>query len=192
MRGAISYIAKTPSKANNKYMKCYDSSKESKYIMYLDVNNLYGWTMSQYLPYSGFKWLNQKEIDNFCLNSVEYNFIEENSSDAYILEVDLEYPDELHELHNNYPLSPEKIEISQNMLSNYCSNIANEHGIKTGGVKKLAPHLGNKSKYVLHYRNLQLYLSLGMKLTKVHRILTLKQYDWLKIASILMQTKRKN
>ena len=192
MRGAISYIAKTPSKANNKYMKCYDSSKESKYIMYLDVNNLYGWTMSQYLPYSGFKWLNQKEIDNFCLNSVEYNFIEENSSDAYILEVDLEYPDELHELHNNYHLSPEKIEISQNMLSNYCSNIANEHGIKTGGVNKLAPHLGNKSKYVLHYRNLQLYLSLGMKLTKVHRILTLKQYDWLKIASILMQTKRKN
>ena len=63
MRGGISYIAKRHSKANNKYMECYDSSKESKYITYLDANNLYGLTMYQYLPYSGFKWLNQKEID---------------------------------------------------------------------------------------------------------------------------------
>ena len=60
MRGDISYISKRYSKANNKYMKCYDSSKESKFIMYLDANNLYGWAMSQYLPYSGFKWLNKK------------------------------------------------------------------------------------------------------------------------------------
>ena len=57
MRGCISYIAKRYSKANNKYMECYDSSKESKYITYHDANNLYGWAMSQYLPYSGFKWL---------------------------------------------------------------------------------------------------------------------------------------
>ena len=52
MRGGISYIAKRHSKANNKYMKCYDSSKESKYITYLDANDLYGWAMSQYLPYN--------------------------------------------------------------------------------------------------------------------------------------------
>ena len=128
------------------------------------------WAMSQYLPYSGFKWLNQKEISDFCLNSVS-----ENSSIGYILEVDLEYPSKLHELHNDYPLDPEKFEISQNMLSNYCSNIANEYGIKIGGVNKLVPNLGNKSKYVVHYRNLHLYLSLGMKQTKVHRILKFKQ-----------------
>ena len=60
MRGGISYIAKRYSKANNKYMKCYDEYKENKFIMYLDANNLHGWAMSQYLPYSGFKWLNQK------------------------------------------------------------------------------------------------------------------------------------
>ena len=175
MRGGISYIAKRHSKANNKYMKCYDSSEESKYITYLDANNLYGWAVSQCLPYSGFKWLNQKEISDFCLNSIE-----KNSSIGYILEVELEYPDDLHELHNDYPLAPEKFEVSQNMLSNFRFNIANEYGITIGGVSKLVPNLGNKSKYVVHYRNLQLYLSLGMKLTKIHRILKFKQSDWLK------------
>ena len=85
--------------------------------------------MSQYLPYSEFKWLNQKEIDKLLLNSIG-----ENSSDRDILEVGLKYPDELHELHNDYPLAPEKLEISQNMLSEYCSSIANKYGIKIGGV----------------------------------------------------------
>ena len=60
MRGGISYIAKKHSKANNEYMECYDNNEKSKYITYLDANDLYGWAMSQYLPYSGFKWLNQK------------------------------------------------------------------------------------------------------------------------------------
>ena len=87
--------------------------KPSEYITYLDANDLYGWTMIQYLPYSRFKWLNQTKIDKFCLNSID-----KNSSDGYILEVDLEYPDELHELHNDYPLPREKLKISHNMLSN--------------------------------------------------------------------------
>ena len=138
MRGGISYIAKRHSKANNKYM-CYDSSEESKYINYLEVNNLYGWAMGQYLPYSGFKWFSQKEISDFCLNSIS-----ENSSIGYILEVDLEYPSELHDFHNDYLLAPEKLEISQNMLSKYCFKIENEYEIKTGGVNKLVPNLGKK------------------------------------------------
>ena len=178
MGGGISY------KANNMYMKCYDSSKESKYITYLDANHLYGSATSQYLPYSGFKWLNQKEISDFCLNSIS-----ENSFIGYILEVDLEYSSELHDLYNGYPLAPEKLEISQNMLSKYCFSMANEYGIKIGGVNKLVPNLGNKSKYVVQYRNLQLYLSLGMILIKVHRILKFKQFDWLKNTLILIQTK---
>ena len=84
MRGGIYYILKRHSKVNNKYMECYDSREKSKYITYLDANNLYGRAMGQYLPYSGFKWLNQKEISDFCLNSIS-----ENSSIGYISEVDL-------------------------------------------------------------------------------------------------------
>ena len=118
--------------------------------------------MIQYLPYSGFKWLRKKEISDFCLNSIS-----KNSFVGYILEVDLKYPSELHEIHNDYPLVPEKHEISQNMLSNYCINIESKYEIKIGGVNELVPNLGNKSKYVVHYKNLQLYLSLGIKLTKI-------------------------
>ena len=139
MRGGISYIGKRHSKANNKYMENFDSSEESMFIMYLDANNLYGWAMTQYLPYDGFKWLTKKEIDEFDLNLVK-----ENSSMGYILEVDLEYPIKLHDLHNDYPLAPEKLEISQDMLSKYCSDIADKYGIKIGGVNKLVPNLGSK------------------------------------------------
>ena len=79
-------------------------------------------------------------------------------------------------MHNDYPLAPEKLEISH-MLSNYYGSIANKYEIKIGRVNKLFPNLGNKSKYVLHYKNLQLHLSLGMNLACVHRILKFKQYD---------------
>ena len=109
-----------------------------------------------------------------------------------MLEVNLEYPSELHDLHNDYPLAPEKLEITQNILSNYCSHIADEYGIKIGGANKLVPNLGNKSKYVAHYKNFQLYLSLGMKLTKVHRILKFKESDWLKKYISFNTDKRKN
>ena len=130
--------------------------------------------MIQYLPYVGFKWLSEKEIDKCDLNS---NY--KNSSVGNILEVDLEYPDKLHDLHNDYTLASEKLKISQIVLSKYCSDIADEYEIKIGGVNKLVPNLGNKSKYVVHYRNLQLYLSSGIKLTKIHRVLKFKQSDWL-------------
>ena len=83
-------------------------------------------------------------------------------------------------MHNDYLLAPEKLEISHDVLSHCCSNIADKYGIKTDEVNKLVPNLGNKSKYVLHYKNIQLYLSLGMKLVRVHRILKLRQSDWLK------------
>ena len=78
------------------------------------------------------------------------------------MEVDLKYPNELHELHNDYPLAPEKLAVTDDILSNYCKSIADKYDIQVGDVKKLIPNLGNKTKYVVHYKNLQLYLSLGM------------------------------
>ena len=129
--------------------------------------------MSDYLPYGGFKWL--KNVDGFDVNSVS-----EKSPIGYILEVNLEHPDELHALHNYYPSASEKLTILYHILLNYCKKIAGKYGIKVGDVMKLIPNLGNKTNYVLHYRNLQLYLSLGMKMTKIHRVLKFKQSDWMK------------
>ena len=100
MRGGISYITKRHNKTSNKYMESYDSSEGSIFIMYLDSNNVYGWTVTQYLPYGKLNWLNRKEIDRFDVNSIS-----ENSSIGYMLDVDLEYPSKLHDSHNNYPLA---------------------------------------------------------------------------------------
>ena len=137
------------------------------------MNNFYGWGLTEYLPYGGFKWF--KNVDGFNVMSIS-----EKSSIVYILEVDLQYPDKLHDSHNDYSLAPEKLAVSYEMLSDYCKEIADEYGIKVGDVKKLIPNFGSKTKYVLHYRDLQLYLSLGMKLTKIHRVLKFKQSDWMK------------
>ena len=100
-----------------------------------------------------------KNVDEFDVMSI--------SEKSPILKVDLEYPDKLHELHNDYPLAPEKLAVSSDMLSKYCKKIADEYEIKVGDVKKLISNLGNKTNYVVHYRNLHLYLSLGMKLTEI-------------------------
>ena len=131
--------------------------------------------MSQYLPYNGFKWLNQNKTDRFDVKSIG-----ENSSDRYILEVDLQYPDNLHELQNKYPSTLEELKINYGILSKYCSDNANNYKIKTGNVKKFVPDLDNKSKYVLYYNSFLLYLLLGIKLVSIYRILKLKQSDWLK------------
>ena len=169
LRGGISSITKRHCEANSKHMKNYDPIKPSKYKSYLDINNLDGWAMSDYLPYGEFQWL--KNLDDF-----DANLISENSPIGYILEVDLKYPDELHKLHNDYPLAKEKLAITYDM-SDYCKKIADEYGRKVGDVKKLTPNLGNKTNYVVHYRNLQLYLTLGVKLTKIHKVLEFKQSD---------------
>ena len=175
LRGGISYIANRYGEANNKYMKEYDEKAPSKYIMYLDANNLYGWAMSQYLPTGRFRWMTQKQIDKIDLAKYK-----EDSDKGIILEVDLKYPKELHDLHNDYPLAAEKIKVTNEMLSEYCKNISDKYNISIGLVHKLIPTLSNKKNYVLHYRNLQLYLSLGLKVDKIHRVLEFKQSPWLK------------
>ena len=146
MRGGISYIAHRHAVANNKYMKNYNPARESSYIMYLNANNLYGWAMSQSLPVGDFKWLDPEDfiLDNYT----------DDTRKGVILEVDLEYPEGLHHLHNDYPLAPEKILVSDDMLSPYCKGLKDSENISSGRVHKLVPNLMCKEKYILHYRNL--------------------------------------
>ena len=127
VRGGVSYISKRYAKANNKYMNNYDSKQPSNYITYLDANNLYGWAMSQNLPTGGFKWLSEKEIDLANLPKGK----------GLILEVDLDYPEHLHDSHNDYPLAPEKMEIKHHLLSDYCKQLQTQFNIKVEGVKKI-------------------------------------------------------
>ena len=156
-------------------MKEYDEKSPSKYIMYLDANNLYGWAMSQYLPTGNFKWMTDKEISKMNLGKYKAD-----SKEGLILEVYLEYPKELYNLHNDYPIAPEKVKVLNDMLSAYCKKITKKYNISTGLVRKLIPTLREKKEYVLHYHNLQLYLDLGLKIKKIHRILKFDQSPWLK------------
>ena len=172
MRGGISMVSKRYARANNPLIEGYNSSKPNTHILYLDANNLYGWAMSQPLPTGGFQWVGD------CALAQLANTITEHPADSrkgYILEVDLEYPGELHDAHNAYPLAPERMMVKKEWMSEY------QHGLLGAGVEveKLVPNLYNKNRYVLHYRNLQLYLSLGMRLTKVHRALRFQQSCWM-------------
>ena len=103
-----------------------------------------------------------------------------NSSKGYALEVALEHPKELRELHNDYPIAPDKIEIKREMLSDYQLKIVDHFKIPIGNVKKLVPNFFDKEKYVIHYKNIQLYLRLGLTLKKIHPILEFNQSQWLK------------
>ena len=100
------------------------------------MNNLYGWAMSGYLPYGGCQWL---QNDGFDVNSIS-----EKSPIEYIFKVDLEYPDELHVLHNDRPLAPEKLAIPYDM-SDYCKKSADEHEKKNGDVKKINYKVGQQN-----------------------------------------------
>ena len=168
LRGGISTISHRHAEANNKYIKNYDPNKQFSYIMYLDANNLYGWAMSKPLPYRNFRRVNADSV------------IPKKKGIGHIYEVDLEYPEELHDLHNDYPCAPEKIKVSDDMLSDYCIEIKNKFKIRSGNVNKLIPTLNEKKNYVLHEENLKLYLSLGLKLKKIHRVLEFSEKPWLK------------
>ena len=139
MRGSISYINKKYSKANNKYSPDYNKNKPENYISYLHMNNLYGGAMSEYLPYGGFKWVKiTNETINIILNKSD------NSLHCYFLEVDLEYPENIHDLHKDYSLAPEKMKTQEEMLSPYCLKIKTKHDINSGDINKLTPNLISK------------------------------------------------
>jgi hypothetical protein len=171
IRGGISVVSHRHAVANNPYMEHYDEGKETSYIAYLDANNLYGWAMGQSLPHGDFKFLTMSEID-----ALKYMDVAADSETGYIFEVDLQYPESLHDAHNDYPLAPESMLITENMLSPFCKSFNQKHV----DCRKLVPNLFDKTKYVLHYRNLQLYVQLGLVVTNIHRVLSFKQSPWMK------------
>ena len=139
------------------------------------MNNLYGHAMSEYLPYGGFKWV---KVNNESVNRVLNK--SDNSFHGYFLEVDLDYPENLHDIHNDLPMAPGKIKVTEEMLSSTQLEIKNNYDIKVGEINKLTPNLYSKKNYVFHYRNLKYYLSQGLILKKVHRKLEFKQSHWMK------------
>jgi hypothetical protein len=155
IRGGITQCTEKISDANNKYMKNYDSNAETKFNIYLDANNLYGHAMSDYLPYGGFRWLENPL-------SFDVASISDSSDLGYILEVDIQYPRELHDLHNDLP---------------FCAENICPPGSKT---PKLVPNLNNKHNYIIDFRNLKQCLSHGLQISKIHRVLEFQQKPWLK------------
>ena len=153
IRGGVSTAFHRFAKANNKYMKNFDPKKPSKFLMYFDANSLYATAMCEPLPVGEFKWMGKNELEKL------EEFVERKGIGC-VLEVDLEYPRELHDFHNDYPLATESLEI--------------------GGVKKLIPNLRDKKSMVLHGKSLQLYLSQGMKLKKIHRGISFREEAFMK------------
>ena len=182
IRGGTSFIGKRHSKANNPMVSDFDKEKPTSFITYLDANNLYGWAMSKPLPTGGFEWLSDLDLLKLqILLSVggdTSDYVSDTKS--LILEVDLEYPDKIHDHHNDFPLAPQKLKIERDLQSDYCKSVSERHGVPTGLVPKLVTTLHNKTEYVLHYENLVLYLSLGLKLKNIHRALSFEQSQWLK------------
>ena len=179
IRGGICMITKRQAKANNPGCKIFDPTKPITYLIYLDANNLYGWAMSQSMPTHQFQWLTKEEIINNFDTPDDIISLSDNDEDGYIFEMDLEYPKELHDLHNDYPLAPERLKIDKSMLSPFQKAHFPSSQIKDTQIK-LTPNLRDKERYVVHYRNLKYYLQQGLKIKKIHRVLKFKQSPWLK------------
>ena len=172
IRGGISMISTRHDTANNPTLpKTYDSILPKQDLIYLDANNLYGNAMSQHLPTGGFRILEGDEAEALNLETLDAE-----GDDGYIYEVDLQYPESLHDYHDAYPLAPESIVIDLSMYSPTQQAVFP----KSAPQRKLTPNLMDKVRYVVHYKNLKLYIKLGLLITKVHRVLTFKQSPWLK------------
>lgn len=181
LRGGVAMVSKRFSKANNPRVANYDPSKLDVHLMYWDANNLYGWAMSQSLPEGKFRWLENEEIA-----LIDWAKTRKGSDTGYVVECDLEYPEELHDKHNDYPLAPERMAVNAKMWSNKQRTLhlayVQKDAIITGtGNTKLVPNLYSKTRYCLHSRNLKFYLKQGMRLQKVYRVIEFKQSAWMRV-----------
>lgn len=157
IRGGICLCSNRYAKANNKYLPNHDPIEQDNHLLYIDCNNLYGYAMCGYLPCSDFKFMNSKDIDDLCIQQIP-----NDSQYGYILEVDLEYPEQLHDLHNDLP---------------FCAQNYIAPGSKT---RKLIPNLYDKFRYVIHYIHLQTCIQHGLILKKIYRVIQFKQSPFLK------------
>ena len=188
LKGGVSLITHRKGFANNQYMNNFNSEISSTYIAYYDANNLYGWGMSQSMPYGGFRWISPEKFklrnyEELCSNQLEK---------GYIVECDIEYPSNLHDHHNEYPYCPEQVVVQPEMLSVYSLNIAELDDIKCSNFTKLIPNLNNKEKYVIHERNLRQAVDAGLKITKIYRVLEFSQKPWMKPYIDFNTVKRKH
>ena len=173
LRGGISMVSKWHTKVNNPRVEEYDPAQLMNYITYLDANNLYGWAMSLPLPKKGFHWKRVMPTEEQIMK------MKWNSKKGWILEVDLEYPAQLHDAHNDYPLAPEKKVIRPEQMSEYQRRLMADLDLTMPKTEKLVLTLEDKEKYVVHYSNLQFYLRQGMRLKKVHRVIEFDQEPWI-------------
>ncbi|KAJ4450849.1 hypothetical protein ANN_02280 [Periplaneta americana] len=169
IRGGICQCVTRHAVANDPKSGNFDNSKSPSAIYYVDANNLYGFAMSQKLPYGGFEWLSDEEIHHFDLQAIN-----DDSEIGYILEVDLEYPNHLFEKHRDLP---------------FCAEFAKPPG---GKHKKLLTTLHSKQHYVAHYKLLQQAVDNGLQIVKIHRVIKFKQSYWLKQYIDLNTELRKN
>ena len=170
MRGGVACISKRLAEASDEP----DEDGMKDFLLYLDANNLYGWAMSQSLPTGGLTW----EEADFSPDAWP-----DDGERGCLLEVDIHCPSELHDFFKDYPPAPEKMEITFDMLSSRQRELLiafTDSPEAWTSVPKLVPSLDSKTKYVVHYRALKLYLQLGMKVTKVHRIVSFDQRPWLR------------
>ncbi|CAJ0647430.1 5994_t:CDS:2 [Entrophospora sp. SA101] len=176
IRGGMSMVSQRYAKANNPQCPDYDESKPNSWVMYEDMNALYSGAMIQYLPTEILGKVAPEEIPNILEIPID-------AEEGYLLEVDMEVPLNLHDLFNDYPLAPEKGVVPKNWLSPYNEDLVNDSEIGGGKYvlgEKLLQTLLPKKNYVVHYRALQLYINLGIKVTKIHEALKFHQSPWMK------------
>jgi hypothetical protein len=178
IRGGLCMVGKRYAKANNPLCPDFDPLKLLVWLIYLDVNNLYGNSMCTYLPHSNFRLVEEYLLD------VILDTILKTADDAdtgYTLKVDIRVPKHLHNYFSDFPLAPENIEIPEEELSEYQKNLINK--LRDGKYEpciKLVPNLWDKKEYVVHYRLLKYYVSKALIVTKVHWVVQYTQKPWLK------------
>ena len=148
MRGGISTVSKRHARANNPLVEGYNAAEQTNYITYLDANNLYGWAMSLSLPKNNFHWNRVMPTEEQIMK------IRPNAKKGWILEVDPEYPEELHDAHKDYPLAQEKKAIDPRKMSEYLRRLMRDLGLEPPNTEKPVLTLEDKEKYVVHYKNL--------------------------------------